>query len=96
MNDIVTEVHNLTPYVLVVGDSGSPQQCFFVVDKKVISEVPNIDDLPFCLMSAFFVFNISYPIGCTNFYTFMEVIVLNYPLKKASLTVKHLFASFNV
>ena len=92
MNTVITDICNLSPYLLIVGEVRNPKECFLIVDKKVVCEISCIEDIPFCLMSAFFVFNIHYPLGCNNFYTFMEVITLNYPLKKASITVKHFFA----
>ena len=96
MNEVVCEVTNLTPYMLVVGGYKDPKQAFLVADKKIVSEVQCFEDLPFCLMSAYFVFNIHYPTGCSNFFQFMEVITLNFPVKKASLTVKHFMASIDI
>ena len=52
--------------VLVVGDI----QSFLVVDKKVVCEIESFVDIPFCLMSALFVFNIHYPVGCSNLYAY--------------------------
>ena len=53
MNEVVCEVTNLTPYILVVGGYKDPKQAFLVADKKIVSEVQCFEDLPFCLMSAF-------------------------------------------
>lgn len=82
--------------MLVVGTFQDPKQAFLVADKKIITEVLCFEDLPFCIMSAFFVFNIHYPVGCSNFYQFMEVITLKFPLKKASITVKHFCTSVDL
>ncbi len=46
-------------------------------------------DIPFNLMEAIFVYNICYPKGCSNFFTFLEIIALNYPSQKVSPTVKY-------
>jgi len=56
---VVEDITNLTPYMLIVGNIGDATQAFLVAD-KIISDV-KFDDLPFCLMAAFFVFNICYP-----------------------------------
>ena len=89
------DIPNLAPYMLVIGGIQSSTQAFLVVDKKIITEVNNFEDIPFCLMSAFFVFNIHYPVGCSNFYTFMEIYTLDYPVEKASITVKHLITALS-
>lgn len=96
MNAVVSEISNLAPYVLMVGGIEDATQAFLVADKKIISEVSCFDDIPFGLMSAFFVFDIHYPVGCSNFYAFMEVITLNFPVKKASITVKHFIAAIHL
>ena len=77
-----------TPYILVSREGGDVQT-FLVVDKTIISEIKSCSDIPFCLMAAYFVFNICYPQGCTNLFSFLEVITLNYPSTKVSATVKY-------
>ena len=72
----------------MVGDYEDPTQAFLVVDCQVVMEV-NIEDIPLALMSAF---NIHYPKGCSNFYAFMEVYTLGFPMSKASPTVRHFAA----
>ena len=82
-NDIDCEDgENLAPYILLVGDVKSHSQVFLVIDKKIVTEFDNIDDVPFYLMSAFFVFNVQYLMGYSNFYTLMEIYTLDYPIEK--------------
>ena len=88
---MVEEIEQPQPYILVIGDSGSEWQAFLITDKKVVTEVP-FENTPLTLMSAFFVYNICYPNGCTNFYTFMEVVILNFAIEEASTYSK---TSFN-
>ena len=73
----------LEPYVIIndIGDA------YLIVDKHIIDQIP-IVDIPCALMAAFFVFNICYPKGCNNFYTFLEIIILKYSAEKASSSVK--------
>lgn len=49
-------------------------EAYFIVDKRVIDQVEVID-IPCALMAAFFVYNICYPKGCANLYTFLEITV---------------------
>lgn len=63
------------------------------MDKTIIFEVEVLTDIPFVLMSAFFVFNICYPKGCNNLFSFMEILTLNYPSLSASATVKYFLSS---
>ena len=77
VTDVAMENSNLAPYVLIIGNWEEASQAFLVVDKQVITEM-KIQDVPFVLMSAFFVYNIHYPSGCSNFYTFMEVFTLGF------------------
>lgn len=78
----------LEPYILISGEKDEPI-AHLIVDKRVIDKVL-IPDLPYVLMSAFFVYHICYPKGCNNLYSMLEVLVLNYSAEKASISVKHL------
>ena len=83
----------ITPYIMVIGQISVANQAFLVVDKTLISELPLDCSLPFALLAAFFVFNICYPKGCANLFSFMEIITLSYPASKSSATVKHFLSS---
>ena len=80
------------PYIIVVGTPEHCEAAHLVVDCNIVSEV-DISDIPVTLMAAFFVFNICYPIGCCNFYSIMEIMIMNYPIAKSSSSVKHLYSS---
>ena len=84
---------SITPYILVTGEDDGTLQTFLVVDKTILSEVPLDYGIPFVLLAAFFVFNICYPKGCSNIYSFMEITTLNYPASKSTATVKHFLSS---
>jgi hypothetical protein len=88
---VAASQRNLAPYILTVGYVKEGTQNFLVVDQQVIMEVKT-SDIPLVLMSAFFIFNIHYPQGCTNLYSFMEVFALGFSSAKASPTVKHVMA----
>lgn len=91
ITEVAAKQRNLAPYILAVGYVKEATQSFLVVDQKVIMEVKTCD-IPFAIMSAFFIFNIHYPHGCTNLYSFMEVFALGFSSAKASPTVKHFMA----
>lgn len=80
---------NLEPYILI-SDRETNLKASLVVDKRVIDDIEDMNDLPFVLMSAFFVYNIFYPKGCNNFYSMLEVLVLNYNSDKLSPTARNL------
>ena len=91
ITDVAAQHNNLAPYILTIGYVKEATQNFLVVDQQVIMEVQTCD-IPIVIMSAFFVFNIRYPHGCANLYSFMEIFVLNFGTAKASTTVKHFMA----
>ncbi len=78
-----------SPYIIVLEHG---EQAFLVVDKIIVCECTPIENIPLILLSAFFCFNIHYPQGCHNFYSFMEYIFLNKNSKLAA-SVKHFIAS---
>ena len=83
MKALVSNITSLEPYVVLTGE-------YLVIDKQIVDQVTSVQDIPLLLMSAFFVFNICYPKGCNNFYSFLEVIVLNFSPEKATPSVKYL------
>ena len=83
---VCDDSNNLSPYILMSGTWPAPNQAFLVVDKHIVCEVPDLLDIPFILMAASFVFNIHYTQGCNNFYSYLEVVTLNFPGDKASPT----------
>lgn len=86
---VVSGNQKLEPYILIIGEDTESIEAYLVVDKQVIDEVSFID-IPFVLMAAFFVYNICYPKGCNNFYSFLEIVTLRYSPEKASTSVKYL------
>lgn len=57
------------------------------MDKVVVKET-TIESVLVLLLAAFYVFNICYPHGLVNFYTFFEVLLLNMNPKKVAPSVK--------
>lgn len=69
------------------------QQCFLVTDKMIIFEVKKLELIPVVLLAAYFGYNIEYPVGCRNFYSFLEVYFLKSASTKVPLTVKHMLSN---
>ena len=59
--------HQNEPYVIVVL---TLEQLLLVIEKEVIAKINDVEEVLFTLLSSFFVFNLCYPVGCTNFYLF--------------------------
>ena len=65
---------------MLLSEDDGQLQTFLVVDKTIVCEMEVTSDIPFILLAAFIVFNICYPKGCSNIFSFMEVLTLNYRL----------------
>ena len=89
---VVKDSGRLEPYIVIIGKESL--NAYLVVDQQVVDEVP-IDNLPYVLMAAFFVYNICYPKSCNNFYSFLEVTMLCYSAEKASPSVNLLLAKLS-
>ena len=61
------EIAQPEPYVLSYGD-----QLFLIIDCVVVTNV-DVELLPLTLLLAYFVFNIKYPKGCFNLYSFWKL-----------------------
>lgn len=74
------EMPTAQPCIVVRGSLECIMDAFQVVEKKILAEVP-AKELPLALLSAFYTFNMHYPQGCTNLYSFWNVFLwANRPL----------------
>lgn len=81
------------PYILICGDLLQPDQLMLVIDNQVICDIEE-DDIPFALMSAYYVFNICYVQGCNNVFKFFESSLLN-TKTKVPPSVNHFMATLS-
>lgn len=88
LETIVQDKKQAEPFVIITGDLSCPDQAFLVVDCVIIGTV-DITKIPLALLSAYFVFNICYVKGCTNVFSFLEVLLLNASVDKVTTAVKH-------
>lgn len=69
--DAGREMPTAQPCIVVRGSLECIMDAFLVVEKKILTKVP-AKELPLALLSAFYTFNMHYPQGCTNLYSFLE------------------------
>ena len=90
LKELVSKIGNLQPFIVLT----SEDEAYLVIDKQIVDKVC-VQDIPIILMSVFFVFNICYPRGCNNFYTFLEIVILNFSPEKATPCVKYLLTKLS-
>ena len=91
---IVKENQQPQPYLLATGDFERPGQYYLVADCVIIHEVKECPSLS--LLAAYFIYNICYPKGYKNMYSFMEVFFLKSPTEKVPLSVKNLYSNMKL
>ena len=86
-SDISTMLSTCPPIVIVTGDYKNPNEAFLVCEKKILCEI-SIKEIPIFLLPLFYAFNMCYPKGCTNFYTFIESAIFNIDVKVMPTSVE--------
>ena len=69
------------PVIIVRGTLRQPKDAFLASDKMVLCKI-SIVHTPLALMAAFYVFNMHYTPGCSNFFSIMETYFLGYTTPK--------------
>ena len=87
-------MHQPQPLLVINGSLQDPKECYLVAEKTVILK-GDFDNAIGLLLASFFVFNIHYPPGLSNFYTILEIILLHQLPKKYPLTVSNILARLN-
>ena len=87
--DAGAEMCTAQPCVVVRGSLEDMKDAFLVVENKVLCKIP-LGEVALALISAFYVFNMHYPHGCYNFYTFIECMFMGKktPSKKKNKVIK--------
>ena len=74
MSEAVASVLVAQPCVIIKGKlSGDIKEAILVVEKKIVCSFPAKDTI-LILVSAFYVFNMHYTVGCTNLFSFFDVL----------------------
>ena len=82
------------PMIVVVGSYQEPEQAFLCSEKKALGEV-NTDNAAVVLLSTYYAYNLCYPKGTWNVYSFLEASLFSLNVKKISPTVSGVFARLN-
>ena len=74
------------PVVIVRADNiVKPKDAYIVTEGQVLCQMP-MEDIPYCLLCAFYAFNMQYTCCCINFYSFVEHLFLGVePPKRVKL-----------
>ncbi len=75
MKKAAEEVPTTQPCVVIKEVTGSVCDAYLVLEKQIVCKLPP-DELPLGLLAAFYVFNVHYPDGCSNLYSFFESALL--------------------
>ena len=91
---VAAELNQPQPLLVVEGTLESPKRCFIMAEETSVlqGEVTNAIAM---LLASFFVFNIHYPPGLSNFYTVLEVFMLRQVPKKCPIIVSNVLSQLN-
>ena len=68
-------------------------KCSWSMDNDIVTEI-ELSNVPLCLLAAYFVFNIQYPKGCKNVYTFLEFFFMGSPIYREHFCISETFFSY--
>ena len=86
--EIATEVQEPHSILIVPGIEENPQGCHLITKGTAIPEGEGHNPVGI-LLGSLFVFNMHYQSGCNNFYTVLEVLLLDQKAKTGPVTVAH-------
>lgn len=73
------------PTIVIQGEVNNMKAAYIAVEGHILCKVP-VKQLPFMLLFVYYVFNLKYPSGCSNFYSFLEYLFLGVtPPKRSKL-----------
>ena len=88
------ELHQPQPLLVVKGKLSNPQECYLMAEKTSILK-GQVHNGVATLLASFFVFNMHYPPGLSNFYIILEVLLLGQVPTKCPITVSNVLAQLN-
>ena len=91
--DQMSAAWSVTVHPILWLSSSDPVQAFLVCE-KILCEI-STKDIPVSLLMPYYTFNMCYPKGCSNFYTFIEAGVFNMSIKNIPHTVEGLLTRLN-
>ena len=85
--EIVQENKQPQPYLVAAGDINDCGQYFLEADCQVVMSLTIHPVL--ALLASYFVYNICYPKGCKNFYSFLEIFFVDAQRSKVPISVNN-------
>ena len=79
------------PMIIIAGDLQKPEQAFLCSEKKVLGEI-KAENVAVILLSTYYSYNLCYPKGTGNLYSFLEASLFGLNVANISPTVSGLFA----
>lgn len=71
------------------------KDCFLIIEKHVVCKL-GVDSAIFVLFASFYVFNLHYSPGCTNFYLLLESLFLQKKIPGRKPRIAALYAELTV
>ena len=73
---------------MCTGDPKNPDQGFLIVDCMVVFEI-ELQRMPLYILASYFVFNIEYPRGLHNLFTYLEIELMGANPNKVAASIKY-------
>ena len=80
--------------IVIAGDHQDPEQVVLCSEEKVLAEV-KAENAVVVLLSTYYAYNLCYPRGTGNVYSFLVVSLFSLNIAKISPTVNGVFARLN-
>ena len=91
INTIAQEISDPEPKIITIGSLERPKEVYIVAEELVVAKL-TVDNSPAALLSSFYVMNIKFPQGLTNFYTILEILFLNQFPKRIPIVVSQVIS----
>lgn len=91
---VATQLHQLQPLLVVEGTLRIPKTCYIMAEGTSILQ-GQVKNAVAILLASFFVFNMHYPPGLSNFYTILEILLLGQIPKMCPITVSNVLSQLN-
>ena len=91
INSIAREISDPEPKIVTIGSLEKPKEVYIVAEQLVVAKL-SVHNSPAVMLSAFYVMNIKFPHGLTNFYTILEILFLNQFPKRIPIIVSQVIS----
>lgn len=91
INKIAEGVSNPHPMIITIGTLQQPREVYIIAEQLVISKISSHSSAA-ALLSSFYVMNMQFPHGLSNFYTVLEILLLNQCPKRIPIVVSQVIS----